>query len=139
VTGMACGECLHPREPWYHGSPLRLTVLRAASTVTRDRDLARVFSHKPTLVCIEDDGGLKHDGKLPGYLYVVAEEVAEGDVAPHPRSAMAPAREWLTTRPLRLALVEPTEIRADEVLPESEREALLTAHLEAREERVGGC
>jgi hypothetical protein len=114
-------------------------VLRTGSTVTRDRDLARVFSHKPALVCIEDDGSLRHDGKLPGYLYVVAEKVAEGDVTAHPRSAMAPAREWLTTRPLRLALVEPTEIRADEMLPESERRALLAVHLEAGQERVRGC
>ena len=36
--------------PWYHGSPLQLKRLRAGSTITQDRDLARVFSHKPSLV-----------------------------------------------------------------------------------------
>jgi len=34
-------------KPWYHGSPLKLDVLRAGSTMTQWRDLARVFSHKP--------------------------------------------------------------------------------------------
>ena len=35
---------------WYHGSPLVLEVLATDSTITRNRDLARVFSHRPTIV-----------------------------------------------------------------------------------------
>ncbi len=117
--------------PWYHGSPCRLTTLRAGSTVTQRRDLARVFSHKPTLVSIDDDA-IRHDGRLPGYLHVVAEEVADSDVVPHPRSTMPPAWEWLTTRPLRLRPVEPTEVRADELLS-AEEVARLRARMAAGE------
>ena len=113
-------EALDPRRPWYHGSPVRLTALRTGSSITQDRDLARVFSHRPRLVSVDDDGGLKHDGSLPGYLYVVAEEVREPDVLPHPRSSMAPAKEWLTTRPLWVELIGRTKVRADEALSESE-------------------
>ncbi|NLS79196.1 MAG: hypothetical protein GXY76_18260 [Chloroflexi bacterium] len=89
-------------EPWYHGSPLELTILRAGSTITQDRALASAFSHKPTLLCIEDDGTIRHNGTQPGILYRIAEELGEGDMHPHPRTTMAPGLEWLTTRELRL-------------------------------------
>jgi hypothetical protein len=91
--------------PWYHGSPLELTVLRAGSTITPERRLAEVFSHKPTLVSMEDDGSLEHNGSLPGFLYQVAEEVKEEDVEQHPRSSMSPGQEWLTRRDLMLKLI----------------------------------
>lgn len=35
---------------WYHGSPIVLASLVPGSTITQDKDLARVFSHKPSLV-----------------------------------------------------------------------------------------
>ena len=38
---------------WYHGSPEDLTELATGSTITPNRALARAFSHKPTLVCLE--------------------------------------------------------------------------------------
>ena len=53
-------------QPWYHGSPLELRVLREGSTITQDRHLATVFSHKPTVVSMEDDGRLRHNGTQPG-------------------------------------------------------------------------
>ena len=95
---------------WYHGSPRRLTSLRAGSTITRDRHLATVFSHKPTLVSVADDGAIKHNGAGPGLLYQVAEEMSPGDVYPHPRSSMEPGKEWLTTRELAVELIGPTEV-----------------------------
>ncbi|HSH78253.1 MAG TPA: hypothetical protein VLA19_06945 [Herpetosiphonaceae bacterium] len=53
---------------WFHGSPCELVELREGSTITRDRALARVFSHKPTLV-VDDDGTLSHNGRREGFLY----------------------------------------------------------------------
>ena len=94
-----------PSHPWYHGSPLELTTLRHGSTITQNRDLARIFSHKPTLVCVFDDGQIKHNGTANGYLYTVAEEIEPGDVTPHPYTTMAAGDEWLTTREMRLQLI----------------------------------
>lgn len=112
--------------PWYHGSPLELTTLRVGSTITQRRDLARVFSHKPGMVCIEDDGRLRHTGKLPGYLYEIAEPVGPDDVVPHPRTTMGPGDEWLISRELRVRLVEVTAVRAEETLSEDDILALYT-------------
>jgi hypothetical protein len=115
-------------KPWYHGSPLRLDVLRVGSTVTQWRDLARVFSHKPPVVCIEDAGTLRHNGTLRGYLYEVAETVVDRDVQPHPRTTMGPGDEWLTQRELRLRLIEQTEVQARELLTDGDILALRRAH-----------
>lgn len=106
--------------PWYHGSPLRLTVLRAGSTITQWRDLARVFSHKPDLVAISDDRRIQHTGTRPGYLYEIAEPLGPEDVTPHPRTTMAPGDEWLTSRELRLRLLTTTVPRSDELLSEDD-------------------
>lgn len=105
---------------WYHGTPLQLSVLREGSTITQDRHLAEVFSHKPVIVSVDDDGSIKHSGTLPGYLYRVAEQVIEGDVYPHPNSSMAPGKEWLTRRELRIELLGPVEIVEEERLTEGE-------------------
>jgi hypothetical protein len=105
---------------WYHGSPHELTLLRAGSTITRDRELARVFSHKPPIVSMADDGTLRHTGTRSGYLYRIDEPVAPEDVTPHPNSSMPPGAEWLTRRALRLALIGPTEVRDEEWLSKEE-------------------
>ena len=109
---------------WYHGSPLQLTVLLQGSTVTQDRRLAEVFSHKPTIVCIKDDGMIQHNGALPGFLYRIVEEVRPEDVHPHPRTTMEPGKEWLTTHDLALALVGSVDIGDKERLTEKEVELL---------------
>jgi len=109
---------------WYHGSPFRLTRIGKGSTITQDRDLARVFSHKPTIVSVADDGTIKHNGTMPGLLYRIAEEMQSGDVYPHPRSSMAPGKEWLTHRELRVELTAPTQMVDTEKLPEDEIAAL---------------
>jgi len=116
-------------EAWYHGTPLRLTAIRKGSTITQNRDLARVFSHRPTLVSISDDAGIdriRHDGTVPGFLYRIAEDLRPGDVYPHPHSSMGPGKEWLTSRELRVILVGPTEIVEQERLTQKEIEALRT-------------
>jgi len=106
--------------PWYHGSPEQLTNLRTGSTITQNQDLARIFSHKPDLVCIEDGGRIRHSGSLPGYLYRIAEELETEDVMPHPRSTMPDGQEWLVTRPLRVELIGPTTPQPGELLSPEE-------------------
>jgi hypothetical protein len=107
-------------ETWYHGSPLQLTTLRAGSTITRNRDVARVFSHKPPIVSMDDDGTIRHTGTVPGYLYRIDEPLGPEDVYPHPRTTMQPGLEWLTRRELRLSLIGPTEVREEERLTEEQ-------------------
>jgi len=94
---------------WYHGSPQDLTHLRVGSTVTRQRHLAEVFSSKPSVVCNEDDGAIRHDGALPGTLYRLDGGLRPGDLVPHPRSSIAPGLEWLTTRDLALRPIATTQ------------------------------
>ncbi len=114
--------------PWYHGSPLRLEVLRTGSTITQDATLARAFSHKPTVLCLEDEATpprIRHNGTLPGLLYGVDEPIDAADIYPHPRSSMPPGLEWLTQRPLRLKLLENVEVAPSEFLGEEELQKLL--------------
>ncbi len=113
-----------PSQAWYHGSPRVLTALQVGSTITQKRELARIFSHKPSLVSAENDGRLRHNGRQPGYLYRV-EGVRPGDVIPHPQTSMQPGEEWLTTRELLLVLLEPTTVVAEELLTEEELSALM--------------
>lgn len=120
----------NPRQDvWYHGSPHRLEMIRPGSTITRDRELARVFSHKPNIVSIEKEEeefkGYRHTGRSPGFLYRIAEPVEEKDLTPHPDSTLTTGQEWLTTRPLRLELVEHTEPRDDELLSDEQVAELL--------------
>ncbi len=111
-------------QPWYHGSPFALTTLRVGSTITQRRDLARIFSHKPAIVCIEDDGRIKHNGVQPGYLYIIDEAVAPEDIEAHPHTTMGPGDEWLTHRELRLRLLNVVKPRPEELLTESELDDL---------------
>jgi hypothetical protein len=113
-----------PSQTWYHGSPLKLTTLREGSTITQKRELARIFSHKPTLVMVPDEGQIKHNGTKPGYLYAIAEEIQPADVVPHPRTTMSPGDEWLTTRELHLRLLCSTEPAPEEQLTDEELAAL---------------
>ena len=63
----------------YHGSQQKLTELRAGSSITQNRDLAKAFSHRPSIVSrsypdesLSDDCNVKHNGVTPGYLYTVS-------------------------------------------------------------------
>jgi hypothetical protein len=114
-----------PCQTWYHGSPHRLSFLRSGSTITQKRELARVFSHNPTIVSVTDEGEIKHNGTSRGYLYVVAEAVFPKDVVPHPYSTMEPEDEWVTTRDLALHLLSPTELDPAEQLTDEELARLL--------------
>ena len=111
-------------QPWYHGSPFELTVLRVGSTITQRCDLARIFSHKPMIVSFEDDGRIRHNGTQPGYLYIIDEAVSLEDIEAHPRTTMGPADEWLTHRELRVRLLGVVEPQPEELLTEVELEDL---------------
>ncbi len=112
-------------ELWYHGSPRELSRLRDGSTITQNRKLAEVFSHKPTLVCVEDDGRIRHNGVWTGYLYAIDEEISSEDVIQHPRTTMAQGEEWLTRRPLRLRLLGEVHLSEQERMSENESAMLL--------------
>lgn len=95
-----------PNGVWYHGSSARFDVLREGSTITQWRALAEAFSHKPTILCIEDDGSIRHNGTEKGFLYAIDEPVENGaDVFPHPRTTMEENAEWLTKKPLKVKLI----------------------------------
>lgn len=87
-------------QPWFHGSPYTLTSLRTGSTITRDRRLDEVFSHKPTLVSTEGKGTIWHNGEAAGFLYLIAEPLSTGDIIPHPQSTMPHGWEWIINREL---------------------------------------
>lgn len=106
--------------PWYHGSQQALTVLRAGSSISQNRDIARIFSHRPALLSMQEDGSLKHDGTAPGYLYRVAEAVKTEDIYPHPHPVNVSRWEWLTKRELSVQLIERTEVQDAEKLTEQE-------------------
>jgi hypothetical protein len=115
-------------QAWYHGSPLQLAVLLPGSTITRDRELARIFSYKPTIVSQEfNDRGeriIKHTGQTPGFLYRIAETINPADVLPHPHTTMGPGQEWLINRALQVEMLELTLIIDNERLSDEEIAAL---------------
>ncbi len=106
--------------PWYHGSQQVLTILRVGSSISQDRDIARIFSHRPALVSIADDGTRKHNGTTSGYLYCITEAIRAEDVEPHPHPINTGKWEWLTKRDLTLRLLEQTSVRAEESLTEAD-------------------
>lgn len=95
-------------QPWYHGSPDTLDVLREGSWVTQFKEMAKAFSHKPSYMSLEDDcSTIKHNGKMPGRLYVVCEEIRSDDVV---YLADTAGTHWQTQRDLRVALLEELSI-----------------------------
>jgi len=107
-------------KPWYHGTPHKLKSIKRGSTITQDRNLARIFSHKPTLVSISDGGVIKHNGSLPGLLYRIDEAIRSNDVRPHPNSSMKWGMEWLINRDLQVMLIDHTAVVDSERLTECE-------------------
>jgi hypothetical protein len=115
---------LNLKQPWYHGSPLELFILRPGSTITQKRDLARIFSHKPTIVSVSDNGQIKHNGRIQGYLYCIVDEIRPEDVLPHPQTTMSDGDEWLTTRELHLELICTVDPVSTEQLSEDDYKML---------------
>jgi GNAT superfamily N-acetyltransferase len=129
---------LAPTGRWYHGSSIRLDVLKAGSTVTPVPELARAFAHRPSRVEIrvhENDETntrrleIEGNGRRGGYLYEVEVADPQVDLEPLPGSTMAPGDEMLTTRDLPVRLIEelpqPTG-RQEFIEPLSPKEAIMT-------------
>ena len=112
-------------QPWYHGSPLQLEVLRAGSSITQMIHLARVFSHKPELMSVNNETSIKHNGTQPGSLYAVDDVLTPDDIFPLDHPANASQWEWITRHDVRLRLLEETQVRLEDVLSDAEIEALL--------------
>ena len=108
------------RLPWYHGSQQEIALLQVGSSISQDRDIARIFSHRPAIVSQEENGTKKHNGTTPGYLYVIDEEIRSEDVYAHPHPVNESRWEWLTTRELRVQLLELTQVQAEEFLTDDE-------------------
>ena len=105
---------------WYHGSQQKLTTLRIGSSITQNRNVAKGFSHNPSLLTQSEGGAVKHDGATPGYLYTVADAIGPNDVYPHPHPVNVTRWEWLTNRELKLELVEQTVVTDEERLTDQE-------------------
>ena len=64
-----------------------LKFLKKGSTITQWKELAEAFSHKPTILAIDDDNSIFHNGKEYGYLYIVDESIEVGiDIYAHPKN-----------------------------------------------------
>ena len=105
---------------WYHGSQQELTTLRVGSLITQNRNVAKGFSHSPSLLTQFEGGTVKHDGATSGYLYTVADEIGPDDVHPHPHPVNATRWEWLTNRELKLKLIGQTIVTDEERLTDQE-------------------
>jgi hypothetical protein len=117
---------------WYHGSQQELTALRVGSSITQDRDIARIFSHRPGISTVEDDGTHKHNGTASGYLHIVDEPLTADDVESHPHPINATKWEWLTKREVKVRLIEQPPLRTEELLTEAD-----IAALRRRQQRAG--
>jgi len=106
--------------PWYHGSDRMLTTLKIGSSITKDKRVAKAFSHQPSLLLQYNRGRIRHNGEAPGYLYAVTEEIGPNDVHPHPHPVNVDRWEWLTERELTLELIERTVVTAEERLTDEE-------------------
>ncbi len=92
---------------WYHGSNVQFTILKEGSTITQWKALAEAFSHQPTVLSYDDNGKITHNGIEKGYLYVIDEPIKVGvDIYQHPRTTMDANAEFLTSRPLKVKMIE---------------------------------
>lgn len=105
--------------PWYHGSPEKLTVLREGSWVTQFKELAKAFSHRPSLISFGDDNQtVKHDGQQSGFLYVLSEPVGPDMVSYLAHTALT---HWQTQRDIQVQLLselpidDPPQLSAEDI------------------------
>lgn len=113
--------------PWYHGSPEELTFLIKGSMVTPFEAVAKAFSHRPSILTFPDDiDSVKHDGQVPGRLYVVSEVVGPEDVRELPGTGHT---HWEIQRDLRVDLVgevpvsDPPQLLGEELREAQEEKA----------------
>jgi hypothetical protein len=116
---------IKPQGIWYHGSNKVFEILEEGSTITQWKELAEAFSHKPTILAIDDDNSIFHNGKEYGYLYIVDESIEIGiDIYAHPNTTMGKDLEFITKRKLKVKMI------ADLGLPDVEHQKLSEEKLE---------
>ncbi len=93
--------------PWYHGSPMKISILNEGSTITQWRELAEAFSTKPSMLGYDEVfSPIFHNGTEKGILYIIDEPIELGkDIFQHPRTTMDKGVEFLTKRSLKLKRV----------------------------------
>jgi len=107
-------------KPWYHGSPEKLTKLKAGSTITQRFDIARIFSHKPAVV-VGSGKKWKHTGPFTkGFVYRLAGPVNEDEIEAVPNSTMFEGDEWNTKREFEVELVSEIKLISRELLTKRE-------------------
>ena len=112
--------------PWYHGSPEELTVLRKGSWVTQSQEMAKAFSHRPSLMSLADDcRTVKHNGKVAGFLYVIAESIGPDDLSELPGTAHT---HWQSRRDLRVELIAELPVSDPPLLSEDEIAQMKAEH-----------
>ena len=94
------------------------------SWVSPFREFAKAFSHKPTRVSATGDdlANVRHDGKIAGFLYVVAEPLADQDLEELPGTDRT---HWKTTRVLKMQLFEEVPLVDTEMLSDAESAAMV--------------
>lgn len=103
--------------PWYHGSPFELTALSEGSVVSPFKEVAKAFSHKPPTVSMSDDYSIvRHNGELPGFLYVLA-DAAPGDVVEMPGTD---STHWVIQRDMQVELLAELPVTDPPLLTEEE-------------------
>jgi hypothetical protein len=105
---------------WFHGSPLELEILRKGSSITQIEKLAQVFSSRPSIVSVSDDGKIKHNGKSKGRVYRVINRVTTDDIYEHPRSSWKKGWEWITKKEFKLKFLYEVTPSPDDILSENE-------------------
>lgn len=104
---------------WYHGSPAKLRILNAGSSITPFIEVAKAYSHKPErleLSFLEDteknliNVEVKHDGRRPGFIYQVM--ITDPNELRKPDENLGPlGEEMVTTGQVSLMLIEKTQVR----------------------------
>lgn len=95
---------------WYYGSPYKLDMIRTGSSITRNKELAKAFSHKPSGLSVDENGTIAHNGKEIGYLSVVDELLKSEDIYVHEACREENPWEWLTNRDFKFKLIERLEL-----------------------------
>ena len=107
-------------------------MLRKGSWVTQFKELAKAFSHRPSLISFGDDSQtVKHNGQQPGFLYIVSEEVGPDDVSYLRDTAQT---HWQTQYDLQVSLV--AELPVDDP-PQLSQEAITAMRQEIPEGTTG--
>jgi len=106
---------------WFHGSPLELDTLRKGSTITQIEKLAQVFSHKPSVVSVAEDGKIRHNGKTKGRVYRVTDEVTTDDI-------LEKGGERITNREFKLEFLYEISYSPEDILSDNEIKELLKMH-----------